>query len=360
VTASVLAAASEAGSARAIIPVLERLLARGFDVIASFTGAAASVLAAREAPRGLRMVPGEAALRLIGESGRAVVLTGTTIGPGIEKDLTTAAQDRRVPAVAVLDSWCSYRERFELEGEKRGPSFPDLLLVMDGVALEEAAEAGIPKDRLRITGQPAFDVLADRSGNALLRGRRTASPVRRILFLSEPLRAFHRRGLGGGFTELDAFERLDAARHAMGEWARPALVIRPHPLDSSAEWEQRASAAGPDVSVETGRSLLDAFDAVDAVVGISSIALVEAFLYGLPVGVIQAAAHSGDALVLSRRGILPRLSTVEQVRDALITGFPTADEDRAREIRRWADGGAGERAAEEIFNLISAGRDDPR
>lgn len=343
----VLGVATEAGSARALLPALAKLHLRGIDVYTWFRGAAERVLAANPQP-GFNSAGGSDADSTLASVRPGLVVTGTTIGPGIEKDVTAAALARNIPVAAILDSWCNYGDRFDAGSNEWRTRFPDALLVMDEIAEAEAIEAGLPPERVRVTGHPAFDALvADRREAAA----RPAAP-RRILFVSEPLRAFHARGIGGGFTELDAFSVLSQALALLPPAARPSVTIRPHPLESVGEWQQRVSESQVPAEVVASGPLLAAFSDVDAVVGISSIALVEAFLYGLPVAVIQAADHRADALVLTRMGILPRISSAEAMAKALETGFPPASA-AGEEMLSWADGRAAERAAAALWALMS-------
>jgi hypothetical protein len=354
VTLTVVGAASEAGSARALIPILARLARQegtGVRVIASFSRGAESVSRIASPRLPFDVVAADEAERQLGEHGQAAVVTGTTIGPGIEKRLAAAARARGLPVIAVLDSWCNYRERFEMGTSGWASELPDMILIMDAVAETEAVAAGLPAERLRITGQPAFDAIVARAKSTT--ARRPVSPPRRILFLSEPLQLFQSRGFGSGFTEVDAFAILCEAWRSLPEASRPDVVIRPHPLESMSEWEGRVRASGIAATLNAGGELLDVFETVDAVLGISTIGLVEAFVFGLPVAVLQVRDHPADTLVLSRHGIVPRVSTAEDLSNALRDGFPAAAARRAGELLRWMDGHAADRACDAVLQLAS-------
>jgi hypothetical protein len=69
--------------------------------------------------------------------------------------------------------------------------------------------------------------------------------------------------------------------------------------------------------------------------------------------VLQVRDHPADTLVLSRHGIVPRVSTAEDLSNALRDGFPPAAARRAGELLRWMDGHAADRACDAVLQLAS-------
>ena len=252
---TVLAAAQDVGGANALVPVIERLrrytqvrvavLARG-NAAGVFSAAGIDHRAVDD-PADFGPGLDETVCRTLSEMTPDVLLLGTAWGPSIDKVLLAASQRAGVPSLSVLDMWSNYRERFSdpASGEVM---LPTKVAVMDDVAFAEALEAGLPRDRLVITGQPHLEVVsrgfqasdvahqAASLRQAWLDGSGYGEGSRLVLFVSEaiardfgPDTPYHR-----GYTEVDALEgAVEAVKLAEQRGQlRARLIVKLHPEES--------------------------------------------------------------------------------------------------------------------------------
>lgn len=176
----------------------------------------------------------------------------------------------------------------------------------DPRAANEAAKAGLPRDRLHATGQPALDDVA-RAANAWTDADRRR--VRQVLgldaedwllvFFAQPIRRMHPPGSERhrGYDEDDALDLLDELLEVADADAR--VGVRPHPSEDPNKYRGRGDIP------PTRMADLDYRDAIlsaDVAAGMTSIALVHAAVAGRPVLSLQPGLEGHDALVLGRIG----------------------------------------------------------
>jgi hypothetical protein len=150
----------------------------------------------------------------------------------------------------------------------------DEVLAIDKEMERRLVAAGVPPSRVVVTGSPAFDALWESDQSS------STQPGQYVLFLSQPIAALH--GTDGsaptflGYTEqvvLDAVARL-VAPHGI------ELRVRPHPREDESALLGLAHRLPGRVYVERTGSLREVIRKADWVVGMTSIALIEAALLG--------------------------------------------------------------------------------
>lgn len=295
----VIAVAGDAGGARAVLPVVRWLSGRGVRVEALAYAAAHQIWA------DAGLTPAVAAQPDL--SGVDAVLLGTSVGPEQwELEFARAALAYGARSLAVLDAWTHERERFTAHDG----SFvlPDLVAVMDERARDAAAAAGIPVERLRVTGQPALDeveTLRSSTSKAVARARIVAAlgladrdPI--ALYASQPLHTIYR------LDELGYDDRtvLRDVTIALSESLRQAgragaLVVKAHPREvhdppvlqrvPNADFVQR-------LVTNDGIAPRELALGCDLVIGMSSMLLLEACLLGTPTVSYQPGLRIADAL----------------------------------------------------------------
>src|SRR5207244_1791661 len=126
----VMAVASDAGSARALLPVLHTLMARGATIGPALAGPAAEIFATELGA--IKPLPiGDDATEAqftdaIRHFGAHALVTGAGRYNNIEHTARLAARTVGIPAVAVLDYWYEYQARFHRpSGEREAESWPD-------------------------------------------------------------------------------------------------------------------------------------------------------------------------------------------------------------------------------------------
>ena len=204
-----------------------------------------------------------------------LVLTGTSQGPCIDKELTKWARRLGAPCVSVVEHWSWYRKRFELDDEL---ILPDFIIVNDEIARDQAEADGLPRDRLIVGGNPwlerlsleslpEFDRQAWRSHYGLPSGRL-------VVFISEELRGSFPIG-SKDYLGYDEFSVLKILRAALPSDAH--LVIKRHPeepLDKYSELFHSGEAFQLD-SVP----LTELAQGADAIVGMASMLLIELAMF---------------------------------------------------------------------------------
>lgn len=324
---TVLVGVQEAGSANALIPVIKELQGRGgIDVALVACAEAVSVLKqAGLAPDELRGNV-EAAQQLLDEMTPDLLLLGTAWGPSLDKILLRLANAQGLPTLSVVDHWSCYRERFT-EPSSGTCHWPTMIAVPDAFAMTEAIEAGVPADRLVVTGQPHLDALARAvQGTSLqhdasrLRGEWLtdglhASSRRLIVFVSEALSYDHPPGTGSyrGYTEVEALDGLLQAVHRVEQDTGLAvkIVAKLHPKERRYPSALKALAARWDVRLVNQEAPWPCILAADAVVGMSSMLLIEAALAGQPTMSFQPGALPQPPFVGIRLGLVASARSVE-------------------------------------------------
>ena len=233
------------------------------------------------------------------------LLTDTSVGEwAIEKALIVNCRPFGMPTLSVLDFWSNYTARF---ADARGNLvyLPDTIAVMDELAVSEMVAEGFPREKLVITGQPAFDCLADKrrmfSNSIASEARQAAIRLlygfrkghKTIVFCSQPL---SRQEYSYGYDEQQVLRLLiDALPKDVD------LIIRPHPRDDLADLMHFQDA--PRITVQRKDYVHDLLMAADLVVGMNSEILVEACYLGCRVLSIQPGIDFNlDRLPSNRNG----------------------------------------------------------
>lgn len=207
-----------------------------------------------------------------------------------EKKFTRIARARGVPSLVVIDSWSSYGTRF---GPRMGvfDALPDLVAVPDTRAREEWIASGVAEQTLVVTGQPAFDALAELKASFTaeqrlrLRERAGVRPGEWLaVFLSQPIRQLAKsedaRFVFPGYDQDEVFSRLTSLlEQEAAARARPGvLVVRPHPREDVPPQAKPLKSVRivNDRELDLRRLMM----ASDLVIGMTSIALVEACYLG--------------------------------------------------------------------------------
>jgi hypothetical protein len=240
--------------------------------------------------------------------------------------LEFAALDRfrGLPHAQFIDTWTNYRPRFE---GPSGLSVAERIFVIDGNAAREAAEAGLPAERMVMTGQPSWESIAPLS----------PAPRERALFLSAPV--IEGYGSSLGYSERDAWRVVCEARAS-----RPDLLadlsFAPHPIETMPDPHVLLGAR----LVRYDRALLET---TGTILGMFSSPMVDAFLAGRTVVSVQPGAVGADQGPLSRHGHIARVGDAEGLVAALERPKAEGRERLAGSLRNSTD--RLERAALELL-----------
>ncbi len=206
--------------------------------------------------------------------------------------LEFGAMDRMAgkPRTQFIDTWTNYRRRFE---SPRGLVVGEQIFVIDENARNEATEAGLPGDRIVITGQPSWE-------GALCLDSPTSNDT---LFLSAPVREGYGDSLG--YDEYACWDLLmETASDTPDLFGQ--IYFAPHPIEPAPTPERLNGAT-------LIRYEAEILDRVSTIFGMFSSPMVDAFLGGRRVVSLQPGAIGIDQSPLSRHGFISRASCAEEI-----------------------------------------------
>lgn len=254
----------------------------------------------------------------------AAVICGTTTGASPDRLVVRAARERGVRSVVVIDERYGYAQRFA--AERRPADLPDAIAVMDEGARAEAAAEGLPIDRCVATGSPALAQLADAVERFVAEPPARPDwlvglPARPIVtFLSETFCVDYGAAPGEagelgpyvGYTETTVFE---AVREAVQRSGGGMLIVeKQHPSHRGA-LVRGIQRYDKDVSHVQVRAI-DLWPLLwhsAAVIGMRSMALLEAYLLGAPAISYQPGLIGTDRCTAVRLGVVPSVTDDELV-----------------------------------------------
>jgi UDP-N-acetylglucosamine 2-epimerase len=295
-----------------------------------------------------------------------LVLTSTSLnGLDLEKRFIGAARLQGIPSVSVLDFWSNYRPRFSSSGDLLD-CVPDRIAVMDGQARDEMIAEGFESQRLFVTGQPAFDDLANWHAGFTPERRQT---VRRklgvqenellVVFASQPYSAFASTDSSlpqyRGFDERSvAAQLLKTLEEMETDGRRITLVVRPHPRESADNFDHLRSDTVR-VCVTSDGEARETVAAADLVVGMNTVLLIEACYLGCVVVSLQPGLKGADPLRTNRLGFSRAVYSDNQIAPA-IRELLLDESSRRRVIENLehfrVDGDAAKRVAELVLSLL--------
>lgn len=299
--------AGDAGGARALLPVIDRLREEA-NVQLKFRAYAAALNIWRAA----RLQVEE--LSEGNEVSADRVLAGTSYQPvQRELEMIQRASAEGIRTVSLLDSWSNYRPRFtSANGDL---VVPDAIAVMDAFAAREMSAVGFPETILVPTGLPNFDNLGEFLGSEQTRKSRkelqeafglqeNCGPV--VLYASQPLSEMPAADTWG-FHEHDVLQQVVAAveRILVKRNSPGVMLLKRHPREPE-PLSERLSDIRHNLNVwdveEDGKDYRNLIIAADLVIGMNSNLLLEACHLRRPVVSYQPNLMREDPLPSNRLG----------------------------------------------------------
>lgn len=329
---TIIALCGDPGGANAVSPVIEALKEEGLVTVRALAYRQARSFWAK---RGLMFetlaehTTKAMAVEWLCQPDVALLLTGTSVNSiDLEKTFIVAANDVSVPSLAVLDFWTNYAWRFS-DTDGRLVYMPDRIAVMDERALDEMVADGFDRERLSITGQPAFDDLAIKRGlftpdrRQVFRERLGISHQEKfVLFASQPLSFLYGTDPANphypGFDEQTVLRALIVALEQIASQSKQkiVLVIRPHPRESMEEYVN-VQGHGIRILVSTEGESHDVVMAADLVIGMNTVLLVEACYLGCMTISLQPGLRLPDVLPTNAWGVSRAVYHAEEIQSAI-------------------------------------------
>lgn len=208
-----------------------------------------------------------------------LLLFGTGWQNPVERPFVSYAKEHRIPAVAFIDHWSNYRERFGYPTEGWEENLGDFTALHDPKALELARTLGLPRP-IPLPNYYLQNLIADAARSPVASGES-------LLFLSEPTDAVARTTYGDplywGFTQFTALS--DILEH-FGRFGCDSLTIRLHPSETEHLYSPLIQDYPDiDIRVNDARSvdLIGQLQNAKMVIGFDSMALYIAALLEKPV-----------------------------------------------------------------------------
>lgn len=235
-----------------------------------------------------------------------LVVTGTTLGDGLDKQLLKLAKCKGIPTISIIEHWNWYKKRFQLDG---GLVFPDHIFLNDKIAYDEAVTEGLPKKSLIIVGNPILESMGDAH---LLTHRRTSKIIdafkfpkkgRRLLFISEQLRKDFAGNDELGYDEYEVFKTIKKFVEK-----EDLLIVKKHPAEEGNKYRQICSDYVELDDVET--SHLSAIS--DVIIGMGSMLLLELAAFRGDV-ISYRPNYKGSDFIGSRLGVVNSVYTEDDL-----------------------------------------------
>lgn len=286
----ILFTANDPGGANAILPVVQMLLSRGDTCEGFLTGPAREIFKRAGVPfQNAEVMEDPLINSFVDMYAPDLLLSGRSVDATLDNRLLAFLLHRGVPSVYVLDFWNYYGHRFT-EAREDDALLPTRVCVIDERMRGDMVEAGIPFDRLVVTGNPYFDhftkgITCDHEDSLL------------GIFLSQPIRRDSQLegSLNRGFNEYEVLEdvikTLPANMH---------LSIRLHPREEKSKFDLYLNDR---VTIDNETTLEKALSKAGLVIGMFSPVLMQAAFASKPTISYQPGMTGVDSLPTNALGI---------------------------------------------------------
>lgn len=210
-----------------------------------------------------------------------VIVTGTSIGSGLEKRFWKLAKILNVPTIAMIDGWVKIAERF-VEKRTAIGVLPNRFGVVDRTTGQELIKIRtIAPNRVDIIGHPYLQEIVGRL--RAVRSTRKAEGPLTVTFFSTPLVS----------DEADwGLAAFRSVADGLRKYAPLRVLIKPHPREQLTPWKNWITAnlpsySGLAISLEHDRSSESLLQASDMAIGLPTSVMIEAALSGIPSLVIR-------------------------------------------------------------------------
>ncbi len=220
----------------------------------------------------------------------SLVVVSTSASIILEYVFIIEAMKKKIPTASYIDIWNNYRDRFQYDRET---IFPDYVLAIDDRCASEMIAEGIPEDIVKVIGQPYLE-------NVVLEMPAIGN---HLLITSQPIRKYRKHSLGYDETIF-----CDVCIKAVEQLNIDQVYISRHPDEQTVL--EKKNIKGVIWTVGKG---VDDVASSHTVLGMYSMQMIIAYLWGRKVASIQPGLCGVDPSPLSRWGLIPKLDDVEDV-----------------------------------------------
>ena len=241
--------------------------------------------------------------------------------------LTRSAKEKNILSVAVVDMACNASLRFRGTGDDSLKYVTDFLIVPDELTANSYREIGLPDDRINVIGHPIYERAYKYRQNISPHKTQKKQREKKILFIAEGVDqldahqsyvsknyTLQGRGGSGWRTAIVLEEILDAISFNSNLIAD--VIVRRHPKMSPLSLNIYSS----EVTFDSGPAY-DSINNADAVVGMTSILLVEAAIIGRPVLSVLPSPDEKEWLAPIKADVIKSVTSRSDLPEALMGLF---------------------------------------
>ncbi len=336
----ILLFSNDPGGANAIIPLIDPLKGKGFDISlfgknTALEKYAKAGLLALNINEHIDDIKPDLIEEFLAKERPDFIITGTSAGDFTEKYLWKAAEKLRVPSFAILDQWINYGIRFsryttaeigEYEKDKSHPYLPSRILVMDAYAREEAIKDGIDPSKILVSGQPYFEtLLKEKVSSERLKDLRSRLGIGSddliVTFASEPVSKDYKNDYWGFNEKTILKELFEGVKEVSKRFEKKiSIIIKVHPREDEDGFEGIASdTENVKIIIDRDSKPMDLILISYVVAGMSSMFLIEAAIIGKPVLSILIGMNKEreTPFILDRKGIIKSIKGREELLNRL-------------------------------------------
>lgn len=231
-----------------------------------------------------------------------IIITSATSLPQkdmSEKYLWYNAKKQNIKTIAFLDQWQNYAIRFSgVNKNERLIYQPDFINCINSIGKKEMIAEGFDSDKLLELGQPYLDSLANKEVEVLniCKDLKLSSNKKVLLFVSESIEEHF--GNDRGYTQYEVIDYLLTQEFVQDK----NIIIKLHPKDDINKFKKYDNL----ILLHNEYSMYELIEIADYVIGMTSIALIEAYTLKKKVLSIQLNSNN-DLMILSKYKLINKI-----------------------------------------------------
>ena len=217
-----------------------------------------------------------------------------------ERIFKNQLRKRMIPYAQFIDFYANYQLRFD---QNDSNILADRIFALDSECSDELVKIGVPRERIRIVGQPHFEYLIHEGST---NNKNSGHP--KLLWVTQPISKFF--GMELGYNQLTVTEQL------LKVWSEAQigmdLEIAVHPSEDLSVY--RSMIEFEQINVALTQGVNSNISQYSYISGMFSTVLLNALIQNIPTVSIQLGAVGEDRCMFSKMGVIDRILNVESLR----------------------------------------------
>jgi|GEM_PF-4454306 len=309
-TKTVMVVMRDIATTQALAPIVQILNQQGYRVHVFAEDIAAKLLP--EKYRITCQTPQQLSHDVINQLQPDLMLTGTSVQPGLEKEAIRLARFHKIPSIAFVDTWTNYDARFkDTKTDEPLVFVPDYIATFDEISKQELAQLGIPLSNIIVTGNPhlANVDFSDLPTQDLRTNLQIPDKDFLIMFVSEPLPDKWYAEYGYNIPmEDEIYTTVQTIANMMHPKCH--LVVKLHPIEQESQIHSAMLKLNSNIQIIKDINPYHLAKESDLILGLGSNLLIETALAGCPTYSILLQAFESDI----RRSIGERFTFIPILR----------------------------------------------